>query len=328
MDEDRFRTAVYRLCGRILRGEEGVFSGRELMRARADGDYTPGSTYNYRHAPIAMESVEILLRLMAKKGLLEEFRGENRTVYGDPARPPDNYYQLSAMLRAKLVRIARSSERERARLFGPVPEPPDESRRPRAEGPPSVAGVPIWPRTYEWGATRYSSPAPRPRTRIRPIWPDAGITALEHPIPPELRLIANGRYELLQVIGIGGMARVYRARDAATDTTVAIKILDMRELRSSESRPVQEMRERFEREAEIGKSLQIPGVARTLPWPERVAGSHEPDLSELPGSPQLRQVVREALRADPAERIPRAAVLEVVLLGTPELKPPAPEKDA
>jgi serine/threonine-protein kinase len=366
------------------------------------------------------------------------------------------------------VRIARSSERERARLFGPVPGRPDESTRIRSTGPPTQAGAPApgaWPTTYEWGATRYSSPSPSGgENRFRPGVQGAGAAALEHPVPLELRFIGNRRYELLEVIGIGGMGQVYRARDARTDAEVAIKILDARRQQTFGGRSDEEMRERFKREAEIGKSLQIPGVARMLvgpieephgrlaivqelmpgptllaavlesgpfpprraariaqrlahslaqihasgvlrmdlkpsniivgaddlpgivdfgiarsehfdaeiteagaivgtpaymapelldgaepsatadvyalgvvicfmltgrtPWSEPFARARfeEPDLSELPGSPQLRQVVREASRVDPTERIPLAADLEAVLLGTPELEQPAPEE--
>ena len=35
----------------------------------------------------------------------------------------------------------------------------------------------------------------------------------------------DGRYEIHELIGVGGMANVYRARDTIDDRTVAIKIL-------------------------------------------------------------------------------------------------------
>ncbi len=35
----------------------------------------------------------------------------------------------------------------------------------------------------------------------------------------------DGRYEILQLIGVGGMANVYKARDVIDDRIVAVKIL-------------------------------------------------------------------------------------------------------
>ena len=35
----------------------------------------------------------------------------------------------------------------------------------------------------------------------------------------------DGRYELLELIGVGGMADIYRARDIVEDRIVAVKIL-------------------------------------------------------------------------------------------------------
>ena len=52
-----------------------------------------------------------------------------------------------------------------------------------------------------------------------------------------------GAYEILALVGAGGMAEVYRARDTRLDRTVAIKVLHA----SFASSP--QRRERFEREA-------------------------------------------------------------------------------
>src|SRR6202171_2848348 len=68
----------------------------------------------------------------------------------------------------------------------------------------------------------------------------------------EPRRIAG--YMLLEQIGYGGMAVVYRARQEALDRTVAIKILSENMAASSE------FMERFRREARTAANLRHPNV--------------------------------------------------------------------
>jgi serine/threonine protein kinase len=63
-----------------------------------------------------------------------------------------------------------------------------------------------------------------------------------------------GPYEILSVLGAGGMGEVYRARDTRLDRVVAIKVLP--EHRSSSP----QVRERFEREARTISSLSHPHI--------------------------------------------------------------------
>ena len=63
------------------------------------------------------------------------------------------------------------------------------------------------------------------------------------------------RYELLDKIGAGGAAVVYRAHDARLDRTVALKVL--REELASDPQFV----ERFEREARLAARLNHPNLA-------------------------------------------------------------------
>lgn len=63
-----------------------------------------------------------------------------------------------------------------------------------------------------------------------------------------------GPYEIVELIGAGGMGQVYRARDTRLDRTVAIKILPQ-EVSSS-----LEHKQRFEREARAISSLQHPHI--------------------------------------------------------------------
>src|SRR5512134_285915 len=63
-----------------------------------------------------------------------------------------------------------------------------------------------------------------------------------------------GRYELLEQVGSGGMAVVYRGRDTALDREVAVKLLHPHLANSSESRA------RFSREARAVARLAHPGI--------------------------------------------------------------------
>ena len=71
------------------------------------------------------------------------------------------------------------------------------------------------------------------------------------PLPPKTRL---GPYEIVAVLGAGGMGEVYRARDTRLERTVAIKILP--ESFSSD----RERLERFQQEARILSALNHPNL--------------------------------------------------------------------
>ena len=71
-------------------------------------------------------------------------------------------------------------------------------------------------------------------------------------------MIANGTrlgpYEILALLGAGGMGEVYRARDTRLDRTVAIKVLP------SHLSSNNELRQRFEREARAISNLSHPYI--------------------------------------------------------------------
>src|SRR5579871_2776633 len=68
----------------------------------------------------------------------------------------------------------------------------------------------------------------------------------------------GGRYEILGLLGVGGMGSVYRARDRELDETVALKMLrrDLVELPG--------MLERFRREVKLARRVTHRNVARTF----------------------------------------------------------------
>lgn len=71
--------------------------------------------------------------------------------------------------------------------------------------------------------------------------------------------LIHGRYQLLELIGRGGMGEVWRARDEALDRRVAVKCLKPLGSRHEESF-LDVLRERFRREARVAAGLQHRGV--------------------------------------------------------------------
>ncbi|HET7904974.1 MAG TPA: serine/threonine-protein kinase, partial [Candidatus Eisenbacteria bacterium] len=63
-----------------------------------------------------------------------------------------------------------------------------------------------------------------------------------------------GVYEIIDLLGAGGMGEVYRARDTRLDRTVAVKVLQGHLSVSPETR------QRFEREARVISSLNHPNI--------------------------------------------------------------------
>ncbi len=69
-------------------------------------------------------------------------------------------------------------------------------------------------------------------------------------------MILAGRYELLGLLGVGGMGSVYRARDRELDEYVAVKVL-RREIVA-----LPDTLERFRREVKLSRRIAHPNVAR------------------------------------------------------------------
>jgi serine/threonine-protein kinase len=89
--------------------------------------------------------------------------------------------------------------------------------------------------------------------------------------PSELaHSIIAGRYEILGLLGVGGMGRVYRALDRELGETVALKVLH-RSLVDSD-----EMIERFRQEVRLARRVTHRNVARTFDIGEhREPGRHD-----------------------------------------------------
>jgi tetratricopeptide (TPR) repeat protein/predicted Ser/Thr protein kinase len=101
-------------------------------------------------------------------------------------------------------------------------------------------------------------------------------------------------YEVLDLIGRGGMGAVFRARDTQLDRTVALKILTPTDL------PGDEIKERFLREARAGAQLNHPGIVTIYEVGED-EGQHYIAMEYVQGR-TLRQLLQEA-RPSPQEVI-------------------------
>src|SRR5260370_16270259 len=83
--------------------------------------------------------------------------------------------------------------------------------------------------------------------------------------------LLGGRYELDGVVGRGGMAEVYRARDLRLDRIVAVKTL-----REDLARD-QTFQARFRREAQTAASLNPPSIVAVY-----ATGADNPGAPHLP----------------------------------------------
>ncbi|MBA2303165.1 MAG: protein kinase [Acidobacteria bacterium] len=118
-------------------------------------------------------------------------------------------------------------------------------------------------------------------------------------LPPGTRL---GSYEVIALLGAGGMGEVYRARDPRLNRDVAIKILPP--LLAADRERIT----RFDREAQVLASLNHPNIAdiygvEEAPGPP-VSTSEGERAGQWPAGPPLRALVmggrRRPVRADRA----------------------------
>ena len=107
--------------------------------------------------------------------------------------------------------------------------------------------------------------------------------------------LLGGRYELDGVVGRGGMAEVYRARDIRLDRVVAVKTL-----RDDLARD-QTFQARFRREAQSAASLNHPSIVAVYDTGEDTAGpAHVPYIvMEYVDGRTLRDLLRDDRRLLP-----------------------------
>lgn len=128
---------------------------------------------------------------------------------------------------------------------------------------------------------------------------------------PDVGEVFQQRYRLDEVIGRGGYAQVYRARQLDLDRDVAVKILKPMHRDAAKA---EEAQKRFEREAKLVSQLGDPQTLTVFDYGTDEAGRHYM-ISELVRGRNLNR----ALREDGAFDGPRAArVLARVLYSLEE----------
>jgi Tol biopolymer transport system component len=121
--------------------------------------------------------------------------------------------------------------------------------------------------------------------------------------PPEPMLTGQrlGAYQILDLLGVGGMGEVYRARDTKLGRDVAVKVLP----RLFSADP--ERLTRFEREARLLASLNHPHIAAIYGF-EETAGVHALVLELVEGPTLAERLQRGPLPIAEAVRIARQIV--------------------
>ncbi|WP_277752762.1 protein kinase domain-containing protein [Mycobacterium marseillense] len=111
-----------------------------------------------------------------------------------------------------------------------------------------------------------------------------------------------GQYQLLEVLGRGGMGQVYRAYDATTDRVVALKVLP------SNLAEDLEFQQRFRREARIAASLNDPHVVPIHGYGE-IDGQLYVDMRLIEGRDLVDYIAENGGRLSPERAV---AVVEQV----------------
>ena len=108
-----------------------------------------------------------------------------------------------------------------------------------------------------------------------------------------------GRYVLLDVLGHGAMASVFRARDSQLARDVAVKVMGMSTATRGEGA------ERFRREAQAVAALKHPGIVEIYDFVDATAEEPSYIVAELIEGPTLRRLLDERQ----ARLLPEAAAL-------------------
>jgi tetratricopeptide (TPR) repeat protein/uncharacterized RDD family membrane protein YckC len=123
---------------------------------------------------------------------------------------------------------------------------------------------------------------------------------LKETSPEGLGSLIDGRYELISLIGTGGMGKVYKALDQMSQAVIAIKIITPERVKDPKAL------ERFKQEARIASGLSHPNIAPVREFGQDKAGSAYLVMDYIEGI-----TVSELLRRDGALSAEKAIKLTV-----------------
>lgn len=105
-----------------------------------------------------------------------------------------------------------------------------------------------------------------------------------------------GHYQIVELLGRGGMGRVYRAYDETTDRVVALKVLPPRLAED------QDFQQRFRREARIAASLNDPHVVPIHGYGE-IDGRLYVDMRLIEGRDSAQSIQENGGRLSPERTV-------------------------
>ena len=120
--------------------------------------------------------------------------------------------------------------------------------------------------------------------------------------------VLGDRFEILGVLGTGGMSTVYRAKDRLHDSTVALKLL------SEDLTTDQELRQRFKREAQRMRALNHPNVLSDVELGELDTGRLFLRMPVLEGGSLAEVIATGAVQPEQREAWSRQLLAALVAL--------------
>ncbi len=246
----------------VLVGSEGLgpWADEEMRaaldRARADGG--------------AFVVIPVLLPGFAKPGTLPAFLRNRTWVQFRSDGDPDAFHRLLSGIRGK------------------APGPPAPTPKPTGRSAPTTEN---WARPWIAQQTelrarlKTETLAKQDTTATQAALREVKGRLRDGPMPTSGEILKD-RYELLEMIGEGGFAHVWKAWDEEEDREVAVKILHSQYARS-ESRL-----RRFRRGARRMKALRHPGIVDVLADYERDHHFHFFVMEYLDGG-DLQHAIRE-----------------------------------
>ncbi|WP_437874421.1 serine/threonine-protein kinase [Sorangium sp. So ce513] len=112
--------------------------------------------------------------------------------------------------------------------------------------------------------------------------------------------VIDGRFEIVELAGAGGMGHVFRARDLTTGDTVALKVLQNAASQDSS---------RLAREAQALATLRVPGVVRYIAHGLTETGHPYLAMEWLTGETLSQRLARQAFTLDESLKLARRVAI-------------------